>query len=325
MVGLGVADGAVGDFERELANYRRAAELQPDYFRAVAAFALATADMGDRPRAEWIVRRGLGRQDVQRDLLLGKIAWACGDFSEAIRHWSVVESSKSPRWAESARRFRDEGEQFLGVGTGALVSIPRPLDQRHLGRVGLVEPPLPSAWRLHNRNPIAAAVYRDENHVAAKLMLNAGRWRELVEAFDGPGGLVGIRASEALRADQLAEVPVVIVALRHAGRSRDADRLLHDADLQLAKVYSRGQVPHWHDLDRSEILALQGRKDDALASLGRAIARGWRSGGSTDLSDLAEEPAFASLRDDSRFQRLRARLSADLVRERKETKALALE
>ena len=322
LVGLGAAFGATGDFERELEAYRQASEIDPGYFRAVAAFAIATAEMGDRPKAELIARRKLREHDVQRDLLLGKVAWVSGDYSEAIRCWSIVEASESPRWSEGARRYRDEGEQFLKIGVGSLVSVPRPLDQRHLGRVGMIAPPSPDQWRLRNRDPLAAAVYRDENHVAAKLMLNSGRWRELVEAYDGPGGVAGIRSAEPLRADQVTEAPVAILALRRAGRRMEADRLVHDANVHLAAAYARGQVPTWLDIEHAAILAVQGRSDDALDGLAQAVDRGWTPGGSIDLGDLAIEPAFASLRGDRRFQQLRARLMADIARERRETRAL---
>lgn len=322
LAGLGAAFGATGDFERELAAYRRACEIDPDYFRAIAALAVAMAEMGDRARAELIARRGLGEKDVQRDLLLGKIAWVSGDYFEAVRRWLIVEALQSPRWSETARRHRDEGEQFLKIGVGALVLIPRPLDQRHLGRIAMVTPPTPEQWRRRNRDAMAAAVYRDENHVAAKLMLNSGRWQELVRSYDRPGGVAGVRSIEPLRADQVVEVSVAILALRRAGRSKEADRLVHDANLHLAAAYGRGQVPTWLEMERAAILALQGRSDAALESLARAINRGWRHGGSTDLGDLSDEPAFASLRDEHRFQRLRASLLAQVARERRETQEM---
>ena len=322
LVGLGSALGASGDFEGELAAYRRALDADPGSFRAVAAYAVTTAEMGDRAKAESITRRALPVKDVQRDLLLGKIAWIFGDYSTAIRLWTAVEASGSARWSGSARRFRDEGEQFLKLGVGALVSIPRPLGQRHLGRIGMTEAPSSAQWKVRNRDALAAAVYRDENHVGAKLMANGGRWRELVEAYDGPGGLAGIRTGQPLRMDQVTEVPLAILALRSAGRSREADRLLAEADSHLASAYGRGQVPMWLDVVRAEILAVQGRNDAALGALSRAIDRGWRIGGSVDLADLQDEPAFAALLDDPRFQRLRRRLAAEVDRERRETQAL---
>ena len=321
LVGLGAAFGATGDFEQELSAYRRAYETDTGYFRAVAAFAVATAEMGQRDKAERIAR-SLGMKDVQRDLLLGKVAWISGDYSEAVRRWSLVEAAESPRWSEAARRYRDEGEQYLRIGLGPQVRIPRPLDQRHLGRIEMTAPPSPEQWRLMNRNAMAAAVYRDENHVAAKLMLNSGRWRELVEAYDGPGGVAGIRSVEPLRADQVAEAPVAILALRLAGRRTEADRLIQQANMHLAAAYGRGQVPLWLEMQRAAVLAVQGQADSAVNSLALAIDRGWRPGGSTDLDDLSDEPAFASLRTDRRFQRMRSRLTAEGARERRETLAL---
>ena len=58
--------------------------------------------------------------------------------------------------------------------------------------------------------------------------------------------------------------------------------------------------------------------------LERAMRRGWTDGGSTDLTDIADEPAFRSLRGQPRFERFRASLAAHLARERAETMQLQI-
>jgi hypothetical protein len=179
--------------------------------------------------------------------------------------------------------------------------------------------PTPSNWRTHNRNATAADVYRDENHAGAKLMLNARRTQELVATYDGPVGLFSVRQNEPLRVDQLHEAAVVALALRQAGRSADADRLLTQANSRISDVYHRGAAPFAFDADAASISAVQGRTDQALAMLERAMRRGWTHTGSTDLRDLADEPAFRSLRGEPRFERIRADLAAQLARERVET------
>ena len=78
------------------------------------------------------------------------------------------------------------------------------------------------------------------------------------------------------------------------------------------------------EADAAAIWALQGNKDEALATLELAIDRGWTHSGSSDLRDIADEPAFRSLHGQPRFESLRARLAAHFARERSETEALGL-
>lgn len=319
MRSLGGAYGAAGRFEEELTAYRRALELDPLWFRAVGSLAIAVAEMGDRSKAEAIARGSLAANGVQRHLLLAKIASSSADYSEAARRWAIIIDANSPRWSETARRNRDQVAFALGLPAGRVVAVPRPLDQRNFEWIPADGPPVPSVWQRRNRNPLAAVVYRDDNHVAAKLMLNAGRSRELVAAYDGPGGLIGIRRNVPIRVDQLREAPVAALALRSVGRNAEANRLLDQASGLLDAVYSRNRVPVWFDADAAALLAVQGRSNEALTRLERAMSRGWRNAGSTELRDLAEEPAFRSLRGNPRFKRLRARLSNHFVREREET------
>jgi hypothetical protein len=179
-------------------------------------------------------------------------------------------------------------------------------------------------WQSRNRDRIATETYRDENHKAAKLMLNHGRARELAVSFDNPIGLLGIRARLPLRADQLHEVPVVALALRQAGRAGDANRLLSEAERMMDAVYRRGRVPFRFDADAAAVSATQGRSGSALAKLERAMDRGWTHSGNTDLRDIGDEPAFLTLRGHPRFERLRARLAAHRVRERREIAQLRI-
>ena len=168
MIGLGIAYGATGEFEKELASYRKAAELDPFWFRAASSVATTVAEMGDRAKAEAIALESVPPNGVEQQLVLGKIAAISGDFSEAIRRWSIVIEADSPRWSNSARINRDGLAFALGLRAEPPMTPPRPLDQRHLWRVSMNDGPKPSVWQARNRNRLAAIVYRDENHVAAK-------------------------------------------------------------------------------------------------------------------------------------------------------------
>jgi hypothetical protein len=158
--------------------------------------------------------------------------------------------------------------------------------------------------------------------MAAKLMLTAGRAKELAATYDSPGGLLSLRTSKPVRVDQLHEAAVVALALRQVGRSAEADRLLSQASSTIGRVYRQHSIPVSLDADVAAIWAVQGRRDQALSMLERAMRRGWTDTGNTDLADIADEPAFQSLRGQPRFERLRAALAAHLARERAETDKL---
>ena len=324
MIGLGLAHGAAGEFDQELAAYRRAHELDPLWFRTVGAVAMAVSEMGNRAEAEAVVKRGFANNAVQQNMMLGRIAWIFGDFSEAARRWSIVAKSNSPRWSDINRLAMNDATHAVGLITGPLIAIPYPLGAPLRWPVWMDAPPAASVWQARNRDGIATEVFRAENLFAAKLMLNAGRTSELAATYRSPVGLLRVRPRQALRIDQLGEAPLVALALRQSGQKAEAVRLLGEADAATRAVYRRGQVPFWFDADAAAIWAVQGNKDAALTMLERAIDRGWTHSGTTDLRDIADEPAFRSLHGQPRFERLRARLAAHFARERSETVALGL-
>ena len=318
LIGLGVAHSAVGEFEKELAAYRRAHQVEPLWFRTVGSVGMATAELGDRREAEAVARRGFHDNPFMLHILTGRIAWIFGDYSEAVRHWSIVARANSPRWSHTALRTIKDAKFAVGLNPGPLDIVPRATSQRTSWRVWMDAAPAPAVWRARNRDAVTADVYSDENLLAAKLMLAAGRASELAAAFDGPVGLLGLRPGERLRVDQLYEAPVVALALRQSGREAEAARLLRDAETLARSVSRRNRVPFWFDADLAAIFAVNGKTDEALAMLERAMSRGWTHSGSTDLRDIAEEPAFRSLRGNPRFDRIRANLAAHVARERAE-------
>ncbi|MEO8455960.1 MAG: winged helix-turn-helix domain-containing protein [Sphingomicrobium sp.] len=316
MLALGDAFGNEGKFDQQLAAYRRAEELDPLWFRPIGAQGIALAERGNRADAEAVARRGFSNDINNQHILLGRIGWILGDYSEAVRHWSIVARANSPRWSFRARE--DLVNTMAQLGLAKLP--PARVGMAIQSRLPIEPPPSLGSWQQHNRNPTAADVYSDENGVAAKLMLQRGRASELIPGYDGPVGLLGLRRGQPVRVDQLGQAPVVALALRQAGRAVEADRLLRDADANVQNVYRRNHsVPFAFEAEAAAIWAGEGRTDQALSALERAFNRGWIHASSSDLPDIADEPAFRSLRVQPRFERLRARLAAHYATERAET------
>jgi TolB-like protein/DNA-binding winged helix-turn-helix (wHTH) protein/tetratricopeptide (TPR) repeat protein len=318
LLGLGLAQSADGEFGGEIESYRRANEIDPLWYRTTGQLAIALADMGRRGQAEAVARRGFSQNPSNLHIILGRIAWELGDSSEAARHWAIVVRSNSPRWAEAASGRLGEVKYALGLSDRGEGAQPRDPTRRRTFRAWLSAPPAAAVWQAQNSDAMTADQYRDDSHVAAKLMLNAGRAAELVAAYDGPIGLLSLRPGRPLRVDQLSEAPAVAIALRQRGRAAEAGSVLRQADAALRQAYRQGAVPFWFDADAAAVLAAEGKNDAALSLLEHARARGWSHSGITDLRDIADEPAFRSLRSNRRFGLIRAALAQQSVRERDE-------
>ena len=324
LIGLGSALAAAGEFDAEMAAYKRARELDPIWFRTTGQLTIRLAETGQRTDAEAMGNRGFAHNEANLHIILGRVAWIFGNFSEAARHWSITARANSPRWSPRARMGVADVRMIVGIDATPPGYKPSFITVHQRSEVQVVTPPTSTAWQMHNRNVAAADVYRDDNHMAAKLMLRAGRAPELAAMYNSPVGLLSLRPNGPVRADQLHEAAVVAMALKQAGLAADADRLLAKADSTISTVYRQRTIPFVLDADVAAILAVQGRGDQALAMLERAMRRGWTDSGTTDLPDIADEPAFSSLRGQPRFARLKARLAAHLARERAETMQLRI-
>ena len=318
LIDYGSALGAAGEFDAELAADRRAREVDPAWYRTTGQLALTLARDGQRAQAEAIGKGGFANNPVNLHFVLGAIASIFGDYSEAARNWSIVARANSPRWSARAQASLENAKAAVGLSPAR--ARVEGLTPRSGWRIGA--PPSVATWKMHNRNAPAADMYRDENDVAAKLMLNGGRAKELAATYDSAVGLLSLEPNQPLRADQLHETAVVVLALRQAGRSMDGDRLLGEADRKIATVYHQRTIPFELDANVAAIRAVEGRPDEAMSMLERAMQRGWTHTGNTDLPDLSDEPAFSSLRGQPRFERIRASVAAHLLRERAETEKL---
>jgi hypothetical protein len=186
-------------------------------------------------------------------------------------------------------------------------------------RVWITTAPPPSEWQRRNRSSAAELVYRNENIIAAKLMLNEGRAKELVATYDSPAGLLGVRRGLTVGTCFLHNAAIAALALRAVGRNAEADVILGESDTAISAAYRAGTVPLWFEEDAAGIWAVQGRTTQAIAALERAVRRGSMHATRTDLLKLEDEPAFRPLRGNPGFEAVRAKYAARFAQERKET------
>ena len=316
-----IIEHATGRFDAALASYQRAHAIDPAARGPLQTMIDLNSGRGDRAAAEAIVRRDLTGDAMLQNHALARIAWVSGDFSEAERLWSLVATTSS-RYASPAKLSLENLRYALKLSTERPSRARRPgfFYSRFNPHVWMTAAPKPAEWQRRNRSNAAELVYRDENEVAAKLMLTAGRSKELLAAYDGPIGLVGMHRNDPAAFCRLVDVPTLVLALRAQGRSGEADALLSKADRIIRQIYGHGKVPAWFEDDAAGVWAVQGRTALALGTLERAQRRGWMHVGHTDLQ-LADEPAWRALRGTPRFEVLRARLDAHMAKEKSEIAA----
>ncbi len=313
---LGNVEEISGNFTGQRAAYSRAAAIDPFWFRASEANVAFEAEMGRRTAAQTIAIQKFAADPTSQHALLAEVAMIYGDWSEAVRHYAKI--------AKSDSRYREYAEGQMQValllaGVAHDHAIPPWSD---LVRLHMAAPPSPEKWRELNGDAIAAEIQQTENHLAAKLMLNAGRAAELVATRDGAAGLLGLQRGQPFTIARIKGAPLVALALRRRGRAAEADRLLAEADAAIRAVYRRGPVPFRFDADAAAVAAVRGQNREALALLERAYARGWRHIEDEDLPRLSDEPAFETLHEEPRFKAIEARLAAWFAREKRETAGL---
>jgi TolB-like protein/DNA-binding winged helix-turn-helix (wHTH) protein len=316
----GMALHASGNFPAAYREFARAHELDPLWSLPTRTIGDNEAIVGDRRGAEAYVRRAYADDPGLRDFALARVAWFTGDFSEAARIWFRLAQSQS-QWSSPSKLSLENALYLLKLSSQPPSRPPRPsIGQQRTTPVNIwMTVPSSAEWNRRNRSAAAELVYRDENVVAAKLMLNAGRASELVRTYDSPTGLLGIRRGVPVGTCYLQNAALVALALRAAGRNNEAEEILRESDAAVRAAYARGIVPTWFDDDAAGIWALQGKRDLAADALDRALRRGSAHATRSDLPAITDEPALRSLRGYPRFEAVAAKYRAHYARERLET------
>jgi TolB-like protein/DNA-binding winged helix-turn-helix (wHTH) protein/tetratricopeptide (TPR) repeat protein len=312
---------ASGRWEEAYAAMQRAHELDPSWSLPWRTMLDLKAVMGDRSGAEAAIRGGFADDPQLQSFGRARLAWFNGDFSEAARRWSELAKSES-QWASPSKLSLQNALLMMNLSKDRPSRPPRPSvgQQRTTpARIWMTTAPSAAEWKRRNRSPAAELVYRDENVIAAKLMLNAGRASELVATYESPTGLLGLRQGQSVGTCFLQSAAIVAAAFRGVNRNAEADAILKQADARIRAAYRRGPVPLWFDDDAAGIWALQGKSEMAIAALERALRRGSTHSTRTDLPRIGDEPALGPLQSNPRFKAVLSKYSAHFNKERIET------
>jgi hypothetical protein len=306
--------GQSGFFHEANDACRRAAELAPLWDRSVAGYVTSATEAGEDAAA---VDRVLDRFEAvtpnrfTAESLRAGAAAARGNLLAAARHGSLALTlAPDDPWIQIFELA------LVARAAGDLEAVRR-LTSGHAElktRFAPVFDPDGAVARAQNAQTWWTSAFVEDE---ARHLLRAGRADLLLGLLEQqPLPLLELYRGRTWYGAPLGAQ--LVVALRGAGRDKEANSLTqairHDLDQMAARRYSHFNL----DLANAIAFALDARGDDAVVSLERAVAKGWRGQTSDWAVDPADEPAFAGLRGRADFERVRARMAGEIDRVRVE-------
>lgn len=153
----------------------------------------------------------------------------------------------------------------------------------------------------------------------ARSLPKNGRLKEFVgyykAAFKSPQDFYNLSPS-ANKGYFRSYAPNVAVLLREANDAAEATAILRLHEALIAKFLANGPQ-HDYFVELGQLRAAQGRDNDAVRFLGKAVDAGWLPDRLFTAVDVADEPCFAQLVQRADFQALRKRLLLRIEQERR--------
>lgn len=304
-----------GDSQQALQLYSRAMEIEPLFWPAVVNKLNLLLDRGDTAAVEKERQRLASLGNALLSALADiQIAQAKGDLSEAARI--------------GLKLLRDDPKQTRGIVGFPLFEVLLQLDLIEQARQAF--PPPPFGPPLLANDPKGLTIVEEmrlqpEQFFALNpLPMNAGRvyllsgrgadfGRLYKKAAASPEEMIAIAGSDL---DFVKLAPFIALGLEQAGDREEAARVLAAAE----HILTNGRVERRRTQQAlaARVHAVQGRRVQSLAELGDAVRRGWLPTPPQLLTDIALDPAFASIKSDPKFLAARQHIRAHLARERAE-------
>jgi hypothetical protein len=146
-------------------------------------------------------------------------------------------------------------------------------------------------------------------------LVRGGEGRLLLQLFDAEFANVEDFNTRAPQ-KSLAAGPALIAALTEAGRTAEAQRLAASMLRRLDVDERAGMTAAHVAYDRASVLALTGRRDEALSQLAFAARSNWIDMSWAPVRRLEDRVAFRGLRGDPRLASVQAVLDGQVNRQR---------
>jgi TolB-like protein/DNA-binding winged helix-turn-helix (wHTH) protein len=315
---LGSIRGVMLDFEGELEALRRAAEIDPFWVRS-ASYAVTAWLVGAREEALRFERRMIHHHPEPLGRLNARIRVAAYrlDWSEAYR--LVLEADRLRPLQVRAREAFPE-PIFLRLRLGLYAEAAPIMSFPVVTELARGEAP-PLAEILRQVGSPAGFWQTSPVRNAALLRLNQhGRGSDILTLYDAVYRSPAEMAAVGVPLRFISDAGQVIVALRDAGRVAEADRLLSLVDRELGRALAQRRVSFDTIQIAARIRALQGRREEALQLLERAVRMGWQWHFVAISPRLTDDPVFRSIRNEPRLRRLDAVIQNAIARERQEVR-----
>jgi len=341
------------DSDEGRAHLRKALELEPRNPQTLYWWGMTLAMAGDHPRAAQATREAAAIDPLwQRPVgYAARTSLWAGDRESANRYLAVIRAGNPTGAVEVETTLavaegdfsrvigRALGDRKLDYWSGALDDGYLALISLGFVSEGLLVRRLDEALQAvaRRRAPDRATLLqaaRGEAPLGDEVTFNfnvlwelgrVGRFADIAALYDARQVPMRDldRRTQVNRHNRVILGGRVALALAMVGRKREAVHLLTLADEAGKTHLANGQVPPSLLVDIAANDAVLGRRDLAIAELQAAVAKGWRANEGIN-GEIGEDPMFATLRGDPRFERLRRQLAAWRTRERRETAALGV-
>jgi adenylate cyclase len=309
-----------GYFPQEMMAYRRVIAIDPIWWPALFHATDLAWQLGYEAESREYVRR------VERDyagrfeahLVRNKMAYQSGDLSNALQE------------GLAARRLADAGSRpFIDRQIGYALRAAGFADRARRYWWYDVDDTMWSLWngralssntieRLY-RNPGVEWTNQMVTFALLKTLVSSHRSAEAVtlyhrrfsspeEMLRYPSGHLGL----------LEDGATIALALQDTGERAEADRLLSLLRREAQERLKLGPVPRDYGYYMAMVQAAGGDKEGAIRALQQSVGRRWFYTHERSFGDLTMEPAFRSLLNDTRFQRIVNQQRAWQQKERRE-------
>ena len=301
----------LGNFRLANDFFQRSAALDPLAKRPLIPAGVAAIESGDRATAERYLRTIKARNPNAASEVEITYLTADGDFSSA-----AALATKEMSWHTSWDSGTDMAKAaLLGIGLRNTPFGPHtPLDRQ------LAFGKMPDrSWLLSQaKDWTAVGAEWDFYGMTYTALAREGRWNDIVAIHDQSAALL-TNGDPGGRYMRVSYGGITALALKKVGRDREAVRVALATEEAVKTTLSNGEVPAEVLATIAQAEAVLGHHDAALTHLEEAYSKGWRMALITmRYMDPADDPTFATLRGNPRFERINRQVKAHKAKERKE-------